>query len=162
MDEAEHAMRHLLKFYRYVWEWENYLLLTRTLRAAWLVRRHLRERAPSPHFATALPVVEQLYLPPQPNWRISDASKIASFASFAVNTPVTWGRCLQQSLIIYRLLNGYGIPARICFGVSRDEPARDGHAWVITLDDPPQPFAEMSDPRERFELVYASPLPTAK
>lgn len=155
-------MRHLLKFYQYAWAWENYLLLARALRAAWLVRRHLRERTLSPHFSSALPVVNQLYLPPQPGWRISDAAKIARFASFVVNFPIAWGRCVQQSLIAYRLLNGYGIPAQICFGVSRDQPADDGHAWVITLSDPPQPFAEAHDPRERFKLVYASPLPEPK
>lgn len=155
-------MRHLLKFYRYAWAWENYLLLVRTLRAAWLVRRHLRERALSPHFASALPAINQLYLPPQPGWRISDAAKIARFASFVVNVPVMWGRCLQQSLITYRLLNGYGIPAKICFGVSRDEANNEGHAWVVTLDDPPRLFAEAHDPRERFKLVYASPLPAPK
>lgn len=150
-------MRHLLKFYRYAFAWENYPLLVRALRAAWLVRRHLR--APSPHFAAALPVVNQLYLPPQPGWRISDAAKIAPFAGFVVSFPVVWGRCVQQSLIAYRLLNGYGIPAKICFGVSSDATDNDGHAWVITLSDPPLPFAEASDPRARFKLVYTSPLP---
>jgi hypothetical protein len=159
MDKAKQAMRHLLKFYRYAWRWENYLLLMRTLRAAWLVRWHLRERVLSPHFSSALPAINQLYLPPQTAWRISDATKIARFASFVVSFPVTWGRCLQQSLIIYRLLNGYGIPAQICFGISRDEANNEGHAWVMTLEDPPRLFAEMHDPRERFKLVYASPLP---
>lgn len=152
-------MRHLLKFYRYAFAWENYPLLVRALRAAWLVRWHLRERAPSPHFSAVLPAVNQLYLPPQPSWRISEAEKIARFAGFVVNFPVAWGRCVQQSLIAYRLLNGYGIPAKICFGVNSDAADNDGHAWVITLSDPPRPFAETSDPRARFKLVYASPLP---
>lgn len=155
-------MRQLCKFYRYVWAWENYLLLARTLRATWLVRRHLRERTLSPHFSSALPTLNQLYLPPQPGWRIADAAKIARFANFAVNVPVAWGRCLQQSLITYHLLNGYGIPAKICFGVSRDEANHEGHAWVMTLDDPPRLFTEAHDPRERFKLVYVSPLPTSK
>jgi len=43
----------------------------------------------------ALPLIPELYLPPQSQWRISEAEKIARFASFAVTFPVRWGRCLQ-------------------------------------------------------------------
>jgi len=160
-------MKHLLKFYRYAFGWENYLLLARAIRAAWMVRRHLPERSISPHFGSALAAVERLYLPPQPGWEISDEAKVARFAAFVVGFPVEWGKCVQQSLIVYRLLNGYGVPARICFGVRRDGAdgksgdVGDGHAWVVKLDEPGRAFAETHDPRERFTLVYASPLPAA-
>lgn len=156
-------MKHLLKFYRYIFDWENYLLLARAIEAARLVRRHLPERAVSPHFPSALTAVERLYLPPQPGWKISDQEKIARFAAFVTGFPIEWGKCVQQSLIVYRLLNGYGIPAKICFGVSRDqlgdEPANEGHAWVVKLSEPERPFAETTDPREKFTMVYTSSLP---
>jgi hypothetical protein len=157
-------MKHLLKFYRYAFAWENYLLLARAVRAARRVRRHLPEQAVSPHFGAALTAVEQLYLPPQPGWKISDEVKIARFAAFVVGFPVEWGKCVQQSLIVYRLLNGYGIPARICFGVRRSQASgkgivSEGHAWVVKLNEPDRAFAEINDPRERFTLVYASSLP---
>jgi len=152
-------MKRLLKFYRYAFAWENYPLLARAIRAAWLVRRRLPEPTPSPHFASALAAVEALYLPPQPGWKVSDAEKIVRFAAFAVGFPAEWGKCVQQSLIAYRLLNGYGIPAKICFGVSRVEPSSEGHAWLIKLSEPERAFAEAVDPRERFTPVYTSPLP---
>jgi hypothetical protein len=158
-------MKRLVKVYKYVFVWENYLLLARAIQAALLVRKFLPENVPSPHFTSALNVVEKLYLPPQPGWKISNEEKVARFASFVVNFPIAWGKCVQQSLIVYRLLNGYGIPARICFGVSRDDASTngtDGHAWVVRLDQPGHPgvaIAENTDPRERFKIVYASPNP---
>ena len=162
MREAPDAMRvvkPLLKFYRYAWAWENYLLLARVIRAAWLVRRHLRDRSVSPRLEAALPAINALYLPPQPHWQISDSQKIARFASFIVRFPTGWGRCLQQSLITYRLLNGYGIPTRLCLGISQTAPPTNGHAWVTRLSDRGRAFAEAADPRERFILIYTSPLP---
>ena len=152
-------MRRLLKFYRYAFEWENYQLLARTIYAAWLVRRHLDEQLRSPHLSAVLPAVNKLYLSPQPNWNVSDPKRIALFASFVVNFPISWGKCAQQSLVMYRLLNGYGIPAKICFGIDRGEPEQDGHAWLIT---PAGVFAEDSDPRERFKTVYISPRPATE
>jgi hypothetical protein len=152
-------MKRLLGFYKYAFAWENYLLLGRALHAAWLVRRHLAEKAASPHFSSSLNAVNRMYLPPQPGWKISDPEKIARFASFVINVPVTWGRCVQQSLIAYRLLNGYGIPAKVCFGVSRDESNADGHAWVVRLNEPGQGFGEANHPSGNFQLVYSSPLP---
>jgi hypothetical protein len=152
-------MKRLLKFYRYVFAWENYLLLARAIRAAWLVRKFLPENIPSPHFASALGAVEKLYLPPQPGWSISSEEKVVRCASFVVNFPIEWGKCVQQSLIVYRLLNGYGIPAKVCFGISRDSSSTEGHAWVVRLDAPGRAIAEKVDPRERFKLVYASQHP---
>jgi len=154
-------MKKLFRFYRYIWGWENYLLLARTIRAARLVRKYLPQGQPSPDFASALASVEKLYLSPQSNWTISDDEKIARFAGFIVGFPVEWGKCVQQSLIVYRLLNGYGKPARVCFGVSRNQQSNDGHAWVVKLGEPERPFAERTDPRERFKTVYSSPLPEA-
>ena len=106
-----------------------------------------------------LPILTALYLPPQPHWRISDAEKIARFASFMVQFPRRWGRCLQRSLILYRLLNGYGLPARLYFGLSQARPETDGHAWVTRLGERGRAFAETHDPRERFTPIYVSPLP---
>jgi hypothetical protein len=153
------ALKKLLKFHKYAFAWENYLLLARAIRAALLVRRSLAENTLSPRFPSSLYAVNRMYLPPQPGWKISDPEKIALFSSFVVSFPVAWGRCVQQSLITYRLLNGYGIPAKICFGVSRDEPGETGHAWIVTSNEPDQAFAEASDPRAKFKLVYTSPLP---
>jgi len=153
------TIRPLLKCYRYAFAWENYLLLARAIKAAWLVRRHLGGRAVAPRLEAALPAINALYLPPQPHWRISEVDKVARFSSFVARFPTTWGRCLQRSLITYRLLNGYGTPARLCLGVSRAAPGGDGHAWVVRLGDGGRAFAEAADPRERFTPVYASPLP---
>lgn len=153
------ALKKLLKFHKYAFDWENYLLLARAIRAASLARKSLSGNAASPSLASSLNAVNQMYLSPQPGWKISDPEKIALFASFVVSVPVAWGKCVQQSLIAYRLLNGYGIPAKICFGVNRDESSDDGHAWVIRLSDPQQALGEKSDPRKRFKLVYTSPLP---
>jgi hypothetical protein len=151
-------MKKLLKFYKYAFDWENYPLLWRTVRAAWLARKHIEERAASPHFPSSLNAVNRMYLRPQ-GWKISDPDKIALFASFVINFPMTWGKCVQQSLITYRLLNGYGIPAKICFGVSYDESSSDGHAWVVKLNEPENCFGDEGNPGEKFKLVYSSPLP---
>src|SRR5581483_5192759 len=96
----------------------------------------------SPKLASAIAAVEPLYLPPQPGWRISDAEKIARFASSIVGMPQTWGRCVQRSLIVYRLLNAYGIPARLCFGINRQHEQLDGHAWVEKLAEPRRALGE--------------------
>ncbi len=145
---------------RYAFAWENYLLLARTLQAAQLVRRHLPAQGSSPTLALAIAAVEPLYLQPQPGWHISDAEKIARFAGFVVGVPQTWGRCVQRSLIVYRLLNAYGIPARLCFGINRQDQQLDGHAWVEKLAEPRKAFSESNDPYEHFLQVYTSPLPS--
>ena len=153
------TISRLLKFYREAGVWENYLLLARTFHAAWLVRRHLPDQAVTPQLAATLPAIDALYLPPQPHWQISDAGKIAQFANHIVNFPRRWGRCVQRALILYRLLNGYGLPTRLCLGLSREQPERDGHAWVTRLSDGGRAFAEADDPHLRFTLIYVSPLP---
>ncbi|MFN7928735.1 MAG: lasso peptide biosynthesis protein [Blastocatellia bacterium] len=152
--------RQLLKFYRYVWRWENYVLFARVLQTAWLVRQRLPEASVTPKIQPALfPVIESFYLQPQPHWRLSDAKKAAWFANFIVNFPVRWGGCAQRSLILYRLLNGYGEPARLCIGRPMQAGVTDGHVWVVRLCDGGQGFAESFEPRDRYQIIYTSPLP---
>jgi hypothetical protein len=140
-------LRPLLKIYRHLWALENYALLARAARAAWLVRRRLHDYAVTPRLAEALPVVNDYYLPPQPGWHVSDAEKVTRFASLVVNFPTRWGRCFQRSLVAYRLLNGYGVAARLCVGIDREDARRDGHVWVERLEDG-RACGEASEPRE--------------
>ena len=149
----------LRNFYRYAFSGENYWLLVRVLRAAWQVRQVIRDSSVTPKLMSALPAINSFYLPPQTNWRLSDAKKVAWFANFIVNFPVRWGKCLQRSLIVYRLLNGYGEPARLYIGVNEQDAAADGHVWVVRLCDGDRVFAEAVEPRERFTVIYTSPLP---
>ena len=152
-------LRQLLKISRYAFCRENYLLLGRVLQTAWLVRQRVREKSVTPKLSSVLPVIDSFYLAPQPHWRLSDARKVAWFANFIVNFPVGWGRCLQRSLIVYRLLNGYGQPARLCIGAPAQDLAADGHVWVVRLCDDGWGFAESFEPRERYKIIYTSPLP---
>lgn len=153
------------KIYSGIWQsagrWENYLLLTRTLHAAWLVRRQLTDNRSSPQLAAAIQAVKVLYLPAQSGWSGPTANTVMRFAGFVTGVPRSWGRCVQRSLIAYRLLNGYGIPARVCFGIHRADQARDGHAWVEILTELPTVLGEQRDPYENYLPVYASPLPHA-
>lgn len=135
------------------------MLLVRVMRTALLVRQSVREKSVTPKLSSVLPVIDSFYLQPQPHWRLSDAKKVAWFANFIVNFPVQWGRCLQRSLIIYRLLNGYGEPARLCIGVPRQDSLADGHVWVQRLCDDGKGFAESFEPQDRYQIVYTSPLP---
>ena len=146
--------RSWLKFYRYVWGWENYLLLARTWQAARLVRRLLN--APSPKLPDAIAAVPACYLAPQADWHISDPTKIYLFAHWMIGLPSDWGKCVQRSLIVYRLLNGYGLPARVQFGICREDEAQAGHAWVCLLNEPQRAFGEQENPLERFLPVFTS------
>ena len=152
-------LRQLRNFYRYAFATENYLLLARVLQTAAQVRRVIRDPSITPKLVSALPAIDSFYLPPQLNWRLSDARKVAWFANFIVNFPKPWGKCLHRSLIVYRLLNGYGEPARLYIGVDERDLAADGHVWVVRLSDGDRAFAEALEPRERFTVIYASPLP---
>lgn len=153
--------RSWLKFYRYVWGWENYLLLVRTWQAARLVKGLLN--APSPSLPDAIAAVPACYLAPQPHWRISDPTKIYLFAHWMIGVPANWatveGRCVQRSLIVYRLLNGYGIAARVQFGIRRGDETQAGHAWVYLLDEPQRAFGERENPLKKFLPVFTSALP---
>lgn len=148
-----------LKFYRYVWQWENYLLLARTWRAARLVKRVLKHAHASPLLSETIAAVTPLYLAPQPGWRISTAEKIYLFANLIVGVPHEWGRCAQRALIVYRLLNAYGIPAHFHCGVLRDDHNQPGHAWVCLAAQPHHALGETENPAERFQTVFRSPLP---
>ncbi len=149
----------LRNFYRYAFAWENYLLLARVIRAAFQVRQVIGDPSITPKLASVLPAIDSFYLPPQPNWRLSDAKRVAWFANFIVNFPVRWGKCLQRSLIVYRLLNGYGEPARLWIGVDAQDLTAEGHVWVVRLCDGDGVFAEAVEPRARFTVIYRSPLP---
>lgn len=149
----------LRKFPRYACAAENYLLLWRVILTALQVRQAIRDSSITPPLASALPAINSFYLPPQPNWRLSDAKKIAWFANLIVNFPLPWGKCLQRSLIVYRLLNGYGEAARLCIGVDEQDLTAEGHVWVIRLRDGNRVFAEAKEPRERFTVIYESPRP---
>lgn len=152
-------IRPILKFYRYAFALENYVLLMRAVQTAWLVYRKLPDSVTTPRLMEALPVVNDFYLVPQPGWQISDAEKVARFASFIVNFPFRWGKCLQRSLILYRLLNGYGIAARICIGVDKEDANREGHVWVEKLGEKVQAIGESSEPKEQYQTIFISPLP---
>ncbi len=157
--------RSWLKFYRYVWGWENYLLLARTWQAVRLVKGLLNAPSPklSPNLSGAIAAVPVCYLAPQPHWRISEPAQIYLFAHWmaAVLADGTAGEgsCVHRSLIVYRLLNGYGIPARVQFGIRRDGETQPGHAWVYTLSEPQRAFGERENPLERFLPVFTSALP---
>lgn len=151
--------RQIRNFHHYAFDWENYLLLARVIRSAVLVRRVVPDSSITPKLVSVLPTIDSFYLPPQPNWRLSDAKKVAWFANFIVNFPFQWGKCLQRSLIVYRLLNGYGEPARLLIGVDEKNLSADGHVWVARLCDGDRVFAEAKEPREQFTIIYSSPLP---
>lgn len=138
---------------------ESWSLLIRTLVAVLLVQRHLRDRRPSPNLAAAISAVEKLYLPPQAGWSITRPQLIARVAHLIINTPWSWGKCVQQSLITYRLLNGYGIPCRICYGVSLANTEESGHAWIRVVNPADQRLAGSPEPLDRFRVVYISPVP---
>lgn len=152
-------VRQFLKFYRYAFHWENYLLLSRVIQTALLVRQRAPNLAITPKLSSVLPVIDSFYLEPQPHWRLSDAKKVAWFANFIVNFPVRWGGCVQRSLILYRLLNGYGNPARLCIGVPTQAEIAHMHVWIMRLCDGGQGFAESFEPRDRYQIIYTSPLP---
>lgn len=155
--------KQLLKFYRYAGAWENYLLMWRVMTSAWLVRRRIKDQAITPKLKAILPslneFMDEFFLMPQKRWQLSDAKKIAWFANFIVNFPFRWGRCLQRSLIVYRLLNGYGMPSRLYIGVHQQDATADGHVWVVRLSDQGLAFAEVSEPDEKYTTIYRSTLP---
>ncbi|MFZ4986284.1 MAG: lasso peptide biosynthesis B2 protein [Blastocatellia bacterium] len=135
---------------------ENWRLLLRTLRAAQVVRGALPGPEVDPHLGAAIRAAEAVYLPRQPGWTISEPQLIASAAVLVTALPRRWGRCVQQSLITYRLLNGYGIPARVCYGISNTNPDRSGHAWVRAVNPSDQVLVGSSEPLDRFRIVFIS------
>lgn len=136
---------------------ENWLLLLRTVMAARLVLRHLEGHRVKPDIASSIRAAEEICLSSKTGWTIRQPHLIASAAHLITRIPITWGECVQQSLITYRLLNGYGIPCQICFGVSLANPAADGHAWIRTIHPEDQHLAGGAEPLDRFQIVYISP-----
>ncbi len=65
--------------------------------------------------------------------------------------------CLRQSLVLYRMLNRMGYPARIHFGVQKNGSVFEGHSWV-TLNG--KPLGERA-PQAKFATVYSHPLAEA-
>lgn len=139
------------------WRWQNYQLLARALHAAWLVQRQLAGSSTVPSLAKAIAAVAPLQLAQQPHWHGPGAAEIFRFAAFVAAVPHEANRCVARSLIAYRLLNGYGFPARLCFGIQRQNPARVGHAWVELCATPRCALGETSDPYEQFVPVFTAP-----
>jgi len=166
----QQAMANLfLQLWQYGRSVNHYRLLARTLRAAWRVRRTLAQHGfgsqfnsqPGLPLSVAIAAVEPLTLSPQNGWRGAQPDLILRFAAVVVSKPLTWGRCVQRSLIAYHLLNGYGYPARICFGIHRENHRLEGHAWVELWAAPKLALGEVNDPYERFLPVYQSAPPAS-
>ncbi len=152
-------MNKWLRRCRYALAWENYQLLFRAASALYLTRAYLKDHRPSPLLSAAIQAVDPIYLRAQKGWKISDPERIVRLAAFLVRLPFIRGKCVQQSLVSYRLLNGYGIPARICFGIKADNLQEAGHAWVVLPGPPDRALGERFAPQTRFKMVYQSPRP---
>lgn len=126
-------MRDLIKISGYLFESENYLLLARVIRTAWLVHGWLAGEPLTPGLKPAIEAIEKAGIDPRRNWRISDCQKIFAASRLVVRFPRRWGACVHQSLITYRLLNGYGFASTINLGISKGGNPDEGHAWV-TVD----------------------------
>ena len=61
--------------------------------------------------------------------------------------------CLKQSLVLYYLFNRAGIPARICFGIRKEDSQLSGHSWIET----PSSDRNNPDPHNEFVEIYAYP-----
>ena len=152
-------MSLLRSLQRYGLSWENYLLLGRTLTAARQVRHLVKDPSPTPPISSILPIINEFYLSPQTAWHISDAEKIAWFANFITKIPFPWGRCVHRSLIVYKLLNGYGIPARLMIGIIPGKEDVAGHVWVSRVSDGNRAFAEAEEPTAKYLPVFTSARP---
>ena len=155
-------VRRVQVWHRLLGKWlrpESLLLLLRTLSAARVVRDALAGCGIDPNLGPAIRAVESVYLPPQAGWRISDPRLIASAAIVMTTLPRRWGRCVQQSLITYRLLNGYGIPAKVCYGVSIANPDQSGHAWIRAVKPSDQELVGSREPLDHFRTVFVSAVP---
>jgi len=144
------------KLYKNFLEREVWQLLFRTILSARLVRQTLAGSGIDPFLSPAISAANSLYLAPQSGWTISKPHLIAKAANPAVVLPRPWGHCVHQSLITYRLLNGYGIPAKICFGISLNNPVAEGHAWIRVVNPMDQALAGAPEPLDRFQVVYVS------
>jgi hypothetical protein len=75
---------------------KSYPLLFRASPAAWRVWRMLPERRVNPSLGPAIRAVDEIYLAPQPGWKITEPEKIAKIADLLTRLPLTWGRCVQH------------------------------------------------------------------
>ncbi|MFZ4627158.1 MAG: lasso peptide biosynthesis B2 protein [Blastocatellia bacterium] len=132
--------------------WEE---LHRTVQAAWWVWQVMRGSGLSPGVRRAIEAAEKASLAPQGGWRGADPRQVQRWAARLVRFPRRWGRCVQESLIVYRTLTGYGIPATFCLGLSPDRPNEVGHAWVEVIS--PGEELRLLLPRDPFLVVYRSP-----
>ena len=139
--------------------WPNWRQVSRTVQAAWWVWRTMRGAGISPGVRRAIEAAESAYQPPQPGWRGAAPREVQRWAGRLVRFPRRWGRCVQESLIVYRTLSGYGIPATFCLGLSTEYSSEVGHAWVETLSTSQEDALPL--PREPFLIVYRSPRPAA-
>ncbi len=153
--------KRILKFASYALERENYPLLWRTIVTAWRLRRLLGDRSPKMQLLPAIRAAESFGAVAQAGWRISRPEKVLLFTAAVSKLPLFKGLCAQQSLISWHLLKSYGIPARICYGLSRHHPDTSGHAWVeLLLADEWQSIPPFDS--SAFLLVYASDNPSTK
>lgn len=67
--------------------------------------------------------------------------------------------CLPQSLVLFHVLSGWGLPVRIHFGVRKQDGVVAGHAW---LDLDGEPFCEPHDPRLLYRIVHSHPSTTKR
>ncbi len=61
---------------------------------------------------------------------INEARKIARLVRAAANHGVYRANCLQQSLVLWWLLERNGIESKICFGARKEQQKLEAHAWV--------------------------------
>jgi hypothetical protein len=152
----------LRKIWREILVPENYLLVGRALVVAWRVRQVLPESEVTPHLGPAIRAIGLLKVEPRGGWTISNPRKILLIADLLVRLPFRWGLCVQRSLIAWRLLNGYGIPASVCYGVPiGSDAAREGHAWIRLWREADRHAIDEPEPLDRFQIVFISPAPIA-
>jgi len=88
---------------------------------------------------------------------LQEARRIAHLASIAARRGPYRATCLRRSLVLWWLLRGQGIPAKLYFGVRKEQQHLEAHAWVeyegSVLND-------QSDTRERFHALGEDLPPT--
>lgn len=63
--------------------------------------------------------------------------------------------CMKRALLLFHFLRKWGHPARIHFGIRKQNGVLAGHAW-LSLDE--SVFAEHTDPEAQFKEIYAYPV----
>lgn len=111
--------------------------------------------------AMALPRLMRFLTPPKPTVEFrrqaaeDTAERIRIFVTgILIQDPRNIGRmCLKRSLLLYRFLRLYGIPAFFYLGVTKDKGELIGHSW-IEIDG-----KHFADPMEdiRFSVTFSYP-----